>query len=582
MRRESEQFGQSTSAELGRATPEVHGSTLEEAILVAAERGYAERYLREVRRYPNADVGLEALARQRATEAVEERRKATKEHRAARTAFAFNLLDRLNRWAAMGVIAGCVGAGVADGSRGASGDQIESTDVVSGYGGGPLTEAGQKQAEAEVEAKLAGAFDENARAAQERRALAEAERMPDVALTGLHPEATPERMRRLMRDGLPRGWASNITSISFTQKIGEITKSYGLDEEAWAVASREAVGETNITYYRAATTYDLDENISGTLGHEGAHANDWDYASGLTQQQREHIKQTVISRLTAKDRFRSDYVESIKNPDAAIETQNKATEYWAETVDAYLNAEEPTSVLSPEDIRMIEDAIRLTDDHFNRDEARQARQTVIEEIQDASVEHELDGLIETMRLDRTEATELRSRLLARWAARHEPVDAEMQKAGRRAVMEIVSNYDGETWGRLLTVYDYRLMEETLDDLSSGRTEAAGQRLANLLERLEREKYFDDNHVNGAHSRRKLRAVFDNFGLRVGGEDDLVSLPPGEYAELLMWGFDDPTVLIRAAGWEAAPEDKALADFIEIPEVEITVTAHGKRPDRTRH
>ena len=151
---------------------------------------------------------------------------------------------------------------------------------------------------------------------------------------------------------LPEKWRKNINSISCKMKPEDpsLKNKYGIENSeviAKARHNRES-GLTDITFFESFNKWSEDD-IKEAVRHEAAHANDWKSRDRHVNQ-RINMLYEIIGRAKNSNRFRSLYVESIKNPDKQQELVLKSNEYWAEIASAYFSGKD----LPPADKDLVE------------------------------------------------------------------------------------------------------------------------------------------------------------------------------------------------------------------------------------
>lgn len=103
------------------------------------------------------------------------------------------------------------------------------------------------------------------------------------------------------------------------------------------------------------------------LPHEVAHANDWEHDGKMSEEERADLLLAIVDRLASPDRFKSDYVEKIKNDDdPQEELYIKALEYWAEISKEFLMGK--GNKLHIKDYALVAARIKATDPAYNVEE----------------------------------------------------------------------------------------------------------------------------------------------------------------------------------------------------------------------
>ena len=220
---------------------------------------------------------------------------------------------------------------------------------------------------------------------------------PEVAeLERLDPTMTPERIKRLFED-LPRGFANEVDRFGYSASPDKPPDSYGLGEDWFDLAvtkkSADHPDKVTITFFPPSVK---DSRLAdsadwfSTLAHETFHANDDQYSSWMGEAERQKLRSWLKERVRADDRYRSEYVESIKvsaekEPDLAKrldrETGFRATEYLGVLGPAYLISADPDKEFSLEDLTLIRWFIGLKDPNFDQKAARAKHLEVLREMQ---------------------------------------------------------------------------------------------------------------------------------------------------------------------------------------------------------
>lgn len=152
---------------------------------------------------------------------------------------------------------------------------------------------------------------------------------------------------------LPTGLRRNIDSVSYDHSFIPMPARYGM-------SGYEAAHCTggDIVFSRGSDTASKMDVVQ-ILKHEAGHAADWDTNKLLTRFERLSLLSSVLERVKSPNRYKSWYVEQIRNKDSRAEILNKSREYFAEIVQVYLS---PSYVFLPaEDIAICEDFFEKTD-----------------------------------------------------------------------------------------------------------------------------------------------------------------------------------------------------------------------------
>lgn len=128
---------------------------------------------------------------------------------------------------------------------------------------------------------------------------------------------------------LPHHWIDKIEEIVFKDETRTMHPDYGI--EGWTSARVEYDGITNRTtifFYKLPPRWRTEEGVKEHVVHEVAHSNDWGDRERPVPERIETLYR-VLARLSSAGRFRSGYVESIRNDDKGLELAVKVREYWA-------------------------------------------------------------------------------------------------------------------------------------------------------------------------------------------------------------------------------------------------------------
>lgn len=134
---------------------------------------------------------------------------------------------------------------------------------------------------------------------------------------------------------LPHHWIKKIEEIVFKDEMRTMHPDYGI--EGWTSARVEYDGITNRTtifFYKLPPRWRTEERVKEHVVHEVAHSNDWGDRERPVPERIETLYR-VLARLSSAGRFRSGYVESIRNDDKGSELAVKVREYWAEIAAQY-------------------------------------------------------------------------------------------------------------------------------------------------------------------------------------------------------------------------------------------------------
>ena len=168
---------------------------------------------------------------------------------------------------------------------------------------------------------------------------------------------------RKILETYPDGWViGEVVSITQEARNAPMPERYGLAKGSTSTAAFYS-GTERITFDTKPHPYE----ILDILAHELGHANDWESDEEMTDEERLDLLLAVGDRIDDEDRYRSSYVESIKNKDRERERYLKATEYWAEICEAYFT--QPYN-LNAKDYALVEARVKRHDPEFNDVEAR--------------------------------------------------------------------------------------------------------------------------------------------------------------------------------------------------------------------
>ncbi len=207
----------------------------------------------------------------------------------------------------------------------------------------------------------------------------------------LEPRAPGDAARRMMRldefherptareafsaslDSLPPSFLDNIEKISYRDELIPMRGEYGIPGSVEAAHANPSTYE--IVFSRGSQSYDP-FMLAITMDHEVCHLNAPDTHRGLNPNDRYVLYQRLLDRVQAPDRYRSSYVEAIKNADPKIELYRKASEYWAEICREYVGG---SFVFPTADRALVQSLIDKTDPGF-KEEARDRRRERDEEL----------------------------------------------------------------------------------------------------------------------------------------------------------------------------------------------------------
>jgi hypothetical protein len=183
---------------------------------------------------------------------------------------------------------------------------------------------------------------------------------------------------------LPLGFRSKKQAhvVRYEDKQVTIEDSYGLSktsQTAQPVSNIEVAHASQspreIVFTKGAMFSDNKWLICETLAHEEAHENDPRTNKLLTMQERLQLLSDLADRVKSPDRFKSNYVEGINNPDKKVELANKVNEYWAEINAAYLSGN--YFRLPQADRELVAGMIKKIDPKFDRKKSMKAREAIV-------------------------------------------------------------------------------------------------------------------------------------------------------------------------------------------------------------
>ena len=189
----------------------------------------------------------------------------------------------------------------------------------------------------------------------------------ESSIKSIELEVKEKELRALLKT-YPESWVKRISSIKQDEeKIKELSplSKSGLKGEGYetgALVELSSSGKYRLFISDTFAFLKAQEMVE-TLSHEIAHAG---FSAELLDK--------IIVRLEAEDRFKSPYVESIKNPDKGTETTIKVHEYWAEICKQYF---EDAESLNKKDFEIIEERIKRGNPGFDWHKAREERQKII-------------------------------------------------------------------------------------------------------------------------------------------------------------------------------------------------------------
>jgi hypothetical protein len=171
---------------------------------------------------------------------------------------------------------------------------------------------------------------------------------------------------RAILNTYPESWIKHISSIRQNEaELEELSPldRYGIEGyTTGAIVRMSSFGKYRLLLsdtFAHLKTREMTETLSHEIGHTGFNPELFD---------------KILIRLGAEDRFRSEYVESIINPDEGTETVLRINEYWAEICKQYF---EDAGKLNSKDRRIVEERIKKENPSFDWQKARDERNGLI-------------------------------------------------------------------------------------------------------------------------------------------------------------------------------------------------------------
>jgi hypothetical protein len=188
--------------------------------------------------------------------------------------------------------------------------------------------------------------------------LEESERFSSIkpSLEMIHEETVPEYFKR------------NIRGVSFTEENLSMA-NYGMSGNAAATA-----GGGHIVFRKPCESSDLGTVFNDVYLHEIAHCGDWINSKFLSLKERLELLKKVIMRVKSDNRYKSGYVEAIRNRlNKKDELSLKSREYFAEIVMAHLMGQP----LPKEDTEIVNWMISKSYSNFDATKALERRNVII-------------------------------------------------------------------------------------------------------------------------------------------------------------------------------------------------------------
>lgn len=413
-------------------------------------------------------------------------------------------------------------------------------------------------------AGLVGGFVE-----QERQQAAAERALPRTHLEEADPEATKERMQQLFVETIPRGLYEDVGQLTAVEDIKPMPEEYGM-EDVFVAAELSGGDEEKegtekkgaMIFYGSSRDMTAREKYGELMIHELAHGSSDSTDDRLSPAMRRGLRAWVLDRVNSPDRFRSWYVESIKNKDPEERDRRKAGEYWAEIVMEYLRSERPEMRLPLADLKMVQDFIRSTDPEFDQAKARRRRLEI-------TAEMDRDRLPKAVakaaaKIGGSEGQGLEERFHGQSVDRTggDESDADVQRQGRAELVRFVSEWsDTKEHQRLahaLIARDRWL--QTLAALFASREPGTEMEAIDAIKvyvaAVERYRAAAAKVKKSEAASQEFQRIVSTYHLRFD-----VMMDEGEFGELLdaKAGVKDPVWLLEATGWAAAEEDDDLYD-----------------------
>jgi len=182
-----------------------------------------------------------------------------------------------------------------------------------------------------------------------------------VPVEGFKKHGVAAAMKKALA-AAPQSFTRQIVDVSYDGRMMEMPDVYGMSaKEHRLLASMTREGH-RIVFTASSDSYGP-TFLSQELRHEICHFGDPAWNTDLGEPDRIRLYAQVLERLSAPNRYRSEYVEDIKNPDPQRLASTKAGEYWAETCGAYLGGDR---LLPAADRELVESLLAKTDPAYQR------------------------------------------------------------------------------------------------------------------------------------------------------------------------------------------------------------------------
>ncbi len=186
-----------------------------------------------------------------------------------------------------------------------------------------------------------------------------------------------EMLKKVLRETFPKQWIDGkVTQVSEDRNDpGKMPEELGIKNKAMGMVAYAEGGK--IIFTRFSEKFTMKSNLEDTLLHELGHANDW-LAPGIKDpRERADLLLKVAERVSANDRYHSDYVESINNKDPHQQLYLRAQEYWAEICSQYFK--DPNK-LNFKDFVLVDERVMNMDPGFNAVHASDARAALVQTV----------------------------------------------------------------------------------------------------------------------------------------------------------------------------------------------------------
>ena len=209
-----------------------------------------------------------------------------------------------------------------------------------------------------------------------------------------------ETIKAIIDQTLPKGFRRNISSVTYRDYAAPLSERYGMNlRQSSQEAARADSRDKSIQVIQGAKGTGKSWIANELLIHEIFHLQDWQSNSLLTADERIELLKKVVDRVISSDRYKSSYVEGIKNANKHSELTAKSGEYFAEIGAAYMSSK--YKMLPKPDRELIDGFIKKIDPSFDRAEALKKRRKLIGEQPPQVIIDTLDQ-IKTSRIKSTE------------------------------------------------------------------------------------------------------------------------------------------------------------------------------------